>query len=47
MNTWPSKAKTREERKNDVARIRSIEIRQVDLTPPGVRTDAILSFVKQ
>ncbi len=30
-----------------MSRIRSIEIRQVDLTPPVVRTDAIQSFVKQ
>lgn len=30
-----------------LARIERIEIRQVDLTPPVVRTDAIQSFVKQ
>lgn len=30
-----------------MSRIRSIEIRQVDLVPPVVRTDAIQSFVKQ
>jgi L-alanine-DL-glutamate epimerase-like enolase superfamily enzyme len=45
MSTWPRKADP--EGGDSVSRIRSIEIRQVDLTPPVVRTDAIQSFVKQ